>query len=387
MDTLTAKEIAMELREQGRDVCDAGLGENQRSPPKKLVRFLKKYADRKEYTSLHGVSGLSEALKRYMNPWKYFIFGNGLKELLFVTQLAFKGTIIHITPSWVSYYKQLRLLDKTPVEIRTTFESCWKVTGEQLEECFQRIDGPKMLLFNNPNNPTGICYTPDEVTILGRMCHRFGVIVLADEIYGQITFDDSFVSIGVHTTTIRASSISKDLGCGGYKLGWLAFPNELEDFMQNVKSVAKTIYSAPAAPIQYAFRDYLNLSDQNYGLQCKETCLFYKQLCDRICLKLSQTELKFIPTQAAWYVFVSFENYTIELASNKIQNDSQLALVLLNELNLVTLPGLSFRCFDLYCLRFSLVDIHNIDAGIDRLVSWLNELKCTYKSKNTKKNE
>ncbi len=384
MDTLIAKEIVIEFRQQGRDIWDAGLGENNQPPPKQFVKFLKKYAHCKEYTSLHGVNGLTDALSKYLNPWNQFIFGNGLKELLFIAQLAFKGTVIHITPS--RYYKQLHLLDKSPFELKTTLTSQWKARPEELEKCFQAIDGPKMLLFNNPNNPTGVCYTPDEVAVLGRLCHQYGVIVLSDEIYSQITFDDSFVSIGVHTTTIRASSISKDLGCEGYKLGWLAFPNELEDFMHSIKSIATTIYSAPAAPIQYAFRDFLN--SQYYGRQCKKTCYFYRNVCGRICTKLQQkTDLKFIPTQAAWYVFVSFENYTLELAANKIQNDIQLALVLLNELSIVTVPGLSFRCLDLFCLRFSLVDINNIDAGIDRLIRWLLELKCTYKSNNSRKNE
>lgn len=384
MDTLTAQEMTLELRQQGRELWDASLGENHRPAPNELVEYLRKHADKKESTSLHGVDGLSEALSRYLRPWSTYIFGNGLKELLFVAQLAFKGTIIHITPSF--NYKQLLSIGKKPVEIRTSMSSDWKVQPEQLSECFSNIDGPKMLLFNNPNNPTGVCYTPQEIAILGRICHQHGVLVLADEVYSNIVFDDTFVSIGVHTTTIRASSVSKDLGCGGYKLGWLAFPKELEGLMSDVKQVAATIYSAPAAPIQYAFRDYLNA--EHYGRQCKDTCEFYSVVCARICAVLREsTQLKFVAPRAAWYVFVSFEEYALELASHKIQNDVQLALVLLNEVGIVTVPGIAFRCFDLYCLRFSLVDMIHIDAGVQRFIQWLSDLKCTYKSNRTKKDE
>lgn len=374
MDTLAARELANELRKQNIDIWDAGLGQNNMLPPADLTQLLKKYAHKKEYTSLHGVDGLSHALARYNAPWDTFVFGNGVKELLFIAQMAFQGTIIHITPSWVSYYKQMALFGKVPFEIHTTFESNWKVLPGQLEDCFDNIVGPKMLLFNNPNNPTGVAYTADETAIIGKLCKKYDVLVLSDEIYSNLVFDDSFVSIGVHTKSVRASSLSKDIGCGGYKLGWLAFTPDSFDFMQSIKKFATSIYSAPSAPIQYAFRDFLMLGSV-YGAYCMKTRLLYAEKCSYVCKELSKTKLLFVPSQSAWYIFVSFRNYISCLSRLNIVDSITLSNYLANSLNIITVPGASFRCFDEMAVRFSIVDFDGYIAGCDRLIRWLETLK------------
>lgn len=366
METLGPMKIVSDLRAEGKEVWDAGLGANPLPPPKELVHALVKYADKKEYTPLSGVAGLTDALLPYIGTtWSNIVYGNGLKELLFAIQLAFEGTIIHITPSWVSYYQQLKIVGKRPVEIHTDFDNQWKVTAEQLHECFSSIEGPKMLLFNNPNNPTGIRYNQEEVAVVGKICKQYDVLVLSDEIYSHLVFDDCFVSIGVHTTAIRASSISKDIGCGGYKLGWLAFPTQCDDLRNKVMGIAAAIYSCPTAPIQYAFRDFL-LDEKNYGPTCLKTTWFFRELSEQVCRTLKTTHLKFIPTQSSWYVFVGFENYDLGL-----DNDKQLVKQLIDEVGLVCVPGSAFRCPHRMWVRLSLIDIQNMQDGLERLIHWL----------------
>ena len=368
METLGPLKLVSNLRAAGKEIWDAGLGANPLPAPKELVRALVKYAHKKEYTPLTGIPGLTDALIPYIGGvWSNIVYGNGLKELLFVVQLAFEGTIVHITPSWVSYYKQLDIIGKRPIEIHTGYTNEWKVTAEQRHECFSAIDGPKMLLFNNPNNPTGVRYTPEEVAMVGQICRMYDVLVLADEIYGHLVFDDSFVSIGVHTTAIRASSISKDMGCGGYKLGWLAFPKQCDALRTKVIEIAATIYSCPTAPIQYAFRDFLK-DEQNYGPTCLKTTWFFKELTEEVCRTLATTRLKFIPTQSSWYVFVGFEDYDIQ-----VDNDKQLVERLIDEVGLICVPGSAFRCPHRMWVRLSLIDIENMQDGLERLVRWLSE--------------
>lgn len=337
------------------NVWDAVSDENKLPMPLKMIEFLCKYADKNKID----VNVLSNALN--MKPWPHMIFGNGLEELLFAIQLTFDGTIIHIIPS--CYYFQL----SNVVNVYTSFETGWKIDVNNLEECFQNICGSKMLLFNNPNNPTGICYTPEEVKQIGLLCKKYDVLVLADEIYSNLVFDDSFVSIGVHTLTIRGSSFSKDVGCNG--LGWLAFPNELKSFMEKVSFFTVSNYSSITVPIQYAFCDLLKY--QLFGVQCKKVCHYYRKICLDVCNELhSKTKLRFVSTQSSWYLFLCFSEYSLNCT------DVQLCQMLLDYVGIIALPGSTFRCNEPLCVRFSLSNVSHVRDGINRLISWLNCLLC-----------
>ena len=92
-----------------------GLGENHLIQPKELIDKMIEYSHKKHYTSANGISNLNKALKKIYNDNNFpqhILLGNGLKELIFVVQLAFKGDIFHITPSWVSYEEQINILGK-----------------------------------------------------------------------------------------------------------------------------------------------------------------------------------------------------------------------------------------------------------------------------------
>jgi len=86
------------------------------------------------------------------------------------------------------------------------------------------------------------------------------------------------------------------------------------------------------------------------------------------------TKLKFVPTQAAWYIFVDFSEYTEKLTQIHIQSSEDLSLVLLNEIGLVCVEGGAFRTTQPLCLRLSLVDLrkNSLQQGIERLIVWLH---------------
>lgn len=374
METLGKTAIVNARKKQGLVVWDAGLGENPCPAPPKLIELLQLHSEKKEYTPLRGVAGLEEKVKELYTPRPTrILFGNGLKELLFVAQLAFRGTIVHITPSWVSYYKQLACVKKTQrlVEIHTSLRNEWKVSAEQLQATFKNIHEPILLLFNQPNNPTSVFYTSDEVKAIADVCRDHRVMVLADEIYANIS--DGFTSLAEYIPCIRASSISKDISAAGYRLGWLAFPHRFSKFAQRCEHFAATIYSCPAAPIQYAFRDFLALPNE-YRKSCSHIRDIFREKTSMICQRLSESKLKFVPTMSAWYVFVSFAEYATQLKMLDVHSSRDLSEILLNEIGLVTVDGESFRCAEPLCLRFSIIDFEGMQTGINRLLLWLNNI-------------
>jgi aspartate/methionine/tyrosine aminotransferase len=268
--TLNCKNIYNNRIANNLPVYDGRLGSNSVRQPNFFIESLKKFSDQKDYVSVRGIDELQKTLKsKYSNDlYKVdsVIVGNGLKELLFLLQLCFvnmtNGLIFHITPSWVSYKEQILILNKESnlVEIETTIDNMFKVKPEQLELELSKFQNQnKMIIFNNPNNPTGVLYTPDEVEEISKIIKKYNCIVLADEIYFNITHNRPIVSISkyIPDLTIIGNSVSKDMGCGGYRIGWLTFPKNLSELSNKCEAYGSSIYSCAPTPLQYATNEML----------------------------------------------------------------------------------------------------------------------------------
>ena len=235
--TLECKNKVKRLKELGKPIYNFGLGANPFQQPVQYINLVKKYSHKKEYTSTQGIEYLKDTLIKQHSSKKYspdhILVGNGLKELLFVVQMAFQGKIIHLTPSWVSYREHLRILDRLDqlIEIKTNSKDLYQINLEKLENILvEHKNHPIMLILNNPNNPTGVAFDKEYIEKLASLLRKYNVIVLADEIYIDIHHNNKIVSMSefIPDQTIIGTSVSKNIGCGGYRLGWMTFPKKLE---------------------------------------------------------------------------------------------------------------------------------------------------------------
>jgi len=392
--TLQSKLYLQEMRRLGRSVYNFGLGENPVNQPSFYVDMLAKHANQKSYTSSEGITPLNDCLKNMYNTenTKYEVLvGNGLKELLFVVQSAFKGKIIHVTPSWVSYSEHIDLLDRMDdlIEIKTSIENDFRINLDVLESVLQLHDQePKMILLNYPNNPTGTCYSNDHLKDIAELLRKYNCMIFADEIYLNLCYrgDQRSISEFAPELTIRATSVSKDMACGGYRIGWCVFPSNLHTFFETCRNYASRVYSCSAAPIQYATCELL---------ENKEVCKTYiektKQLYQHVIAELlpiiNKTKLIYPSPSSAWYVFIDFTNYKSELANLGVYDSIDLSVYLMKNHNIITVAGQHFRD-DSLALRFSLVDfsfdveteqfedldIENMKRGFHEMVSFLSSL-------------
>lgn len=387
--TLLAKEIKNKRIKDNLKVYDAGLGESPFGAPQSLKDQLIKYSHKKEYTNTKGILELQEKLG------KKIIVGNGLKPLIFVLQLTFSkmypnGTIYHILPAWVSYLEHTNILQCNQIGIETTSKENWKLTPKKLEEEFSKNkNGKKFIIFNNPTNPTGQLYTDFEVKELSKVFNKYNCIIFADRIYEGLVFpayDEVFGNLKKYSNkVITGSSLSKELGCGGYRLGWLVFPeNELKDFYDNCSSIAISTYSCPSIILQY-----VALKGLEYPDDIKEQVKFQKEMFEKIGSKITDklklTKLKYSTPQASWYIWIDFENYKEELNKLNIKTSSDLSNYLGNTFGIIVVPGQAFGDKSL-SIRLSFVAIKNInintkeyDDGIimecmDILISWISKL-------------
>ena len=365
--TLLAKQIKLDRIEKQLPVFDAGLGENPMPPPESMVLDVKKFSHLKHYTDAKGIASLKNILGDYL------LVGNGLKPLIYILQLAFSilypnGTIVHLQPQWVSYKEQTNIIRCNTVSVPCD-ENDWKVKPEVLEDVLKNINGEILLLFNNPNNPSGSIYNKMETESIAKITNKYKCLVFYDSIYSELVYPeyrDSFENFNKYNKNcIIGSSLSKTFGCGGYRFGWLIFSKTHEFNLYKVcHSLASSIYSCPSILFQHvtvnALKNNLCIT-KHLDFQHR---MFYNvsRMC---CWYFDKLNIRYSKIQAAWYTLLDFSYYSEKLKSKNINNSNDLSFALLNDIGLITVSGTAFNISKNYVLRYSLVDIKDIDIEND----------------------
>lgn len=352
--TLAINERSQELKHQGRDVYRLGLGQSPFPVPREVVKALKLYAKEKDYLPVKGLRQLRGAVadfhrdKDQVNAQPDCVLvGPGSKELMFLLQLVYYGEIIVPTPCWVSYVPQAKMLGKQIRLIPTCFDDKWRVTPDVLLkncECENDVYRPRILVLNYPGNPEGGTYTPGELEALADIAQRFELIVLSDEIYGQLHFKGGHVSIARYypERTIISSGLSKWCGAGGWRLGTFTFPPELGWLMDAMASAASETYTSVSAPIQYAavraFRGGITI--ERYLCHARRILSTLGTWCYE---HLAGAGIRMHPPEGAFYLFLDFTPLAARLSDRGINDSEELCERLLAETGVAILPGTVFE--------------------------------------------
>ena len=199
--TLRINEISKKLEKEGKEIIKFGFGESPFPVPAKIIEELKKNAHQKSYLPIQGLEDLRVFISKYESKKKnknfspdQIIIGPGSKELMFLLHISFDGDIILPTPSWVSYKPQSIIADNKFHWIETIAENNWYPSAENLEKLIlKNKEKNYLLILNSPNNPSGqVCKNIKEIS---EIVKKYKIIVLSDEIYSELTFDESYESI------------------------------------------------------------------------------------------------------------------------------------------------------------------------------------------------
>ena len=161
---------------------------------------------------------------------------------MFLLHMIFDGEILLPAPSWVSYKPQA-ILGRNKFHIIETYrEKNWFPSAKAIESIVSKNVNKNYLLFlNSPNNPSGlICKNLDE---LSEVIKKYNILVLSDEIYSDLTFENNFTSIADYCPqhTIISNGLSKWCGAGGWRLGYFVIPNEYLKLMNSLKVLALSL--------------------------------------------------------------------------------------------------------------------------------------------------
>lgn len=349
--TLLINEISNKLIREGRKVYKLGLGQSPFPVPQMVVDELKVNAHQKNYLPVKGLYELRTAVADYHSRRNNIrrnaenvMIGPGSKELMFLLQFVYYGDLVIPTPSWVSYAPQAKFIGRNVEWLNTSEKTKWRIAHRDLENlCKRDPDRPRIVILNYPSNPTGATYSVNELKALAEVAKKYRIILLSDEIYGELIFDGKHISIAKFYPegTIISSGLSKWCGAGGWRLGTFTFPSTLDWLLDSMSSVASETFTSTSAPIQYAavcaFRG--GISIERYLNNARRVL---KSLGFSIHKKLAKAGISAPKPEGGFYLFCNFNKYDAKLKKIGIINSSQLVQRLLEDTGVALLPGSAF---------------------------------------------
>ena len=185
---------------------------------------------------------------------------------------------------------------------------------------------------NSPNNPSGaVCKNLEELATVAK---KYKILILSDEIYTDLTFTGEYNSISKFypELTFITGGLSKWCGAGGWRLGFLAVPKKLTEFLKSLKSLASESYSTVNTPTQYASVEAYAYEHDLYKLKVRA---ILKAVGNYVYNNLKSNKILIAPPQGAFYLMPEFKN-------KKYKTSSKLCEAILNETGVAMLPGSDF---------------------------------------------
>jgi aspartate aminotransferase len=251
--TIAVSQRARDLKAQGKDVIGLGAGEPDFDTPDNIKEAAIAAIRRGEtkYTAVEGIPELRAAVARKFKrengldykPSQCFVSPGG-KNIIYnaMTATLNKGDeVIVVAPYWVSYPDIVLLSGAQPVIIETSLEDGFRLTPNALDKAITHKT--KWLIFNQPSNPTGACYTREQLKALTDVLLKHPhVWVLTDDMYEHLVYGGfEFSTIAqvepeLYHRTLTTNGVSKAYAMTGWRIGYCGGPEPLIKAMAKLQS-------------------------------------------------------------------------------------------------------------------------------------------------------
>jgi len=232
------------------DVISLGIGEPDFDTPWHIreAAIYSLEQGRTHYTSNLGAPALRAAIAKYVekhfslayDPHTEVIVTVGVSEAIDLALRAILNPgdeVLYHEPCYVSYNPSIVLSHGVPVAVATRAEDQFRVTAEAIAA--RITPRSRVLMLNFPTNPTGGTQTREELAKIAALCVKHDLVVLSDEIYSELTYDDAeHVSIaslpGMQERTVFLHGFSKAFAMTGFRIGYACAPAVLTDAMMKI---------------------------------------------------------------------------------------------------------------------------------------------------------
>ncbi|HNX37094.1 MAG TPA: pyridoxal phosphate-dependent aminotransferase [Candidatus Cloacimonadota bacterium] len=383
--TLTLSAKAKEMKDQGIDVINFGVGEPDFNTPDYIKNAARTAIDNNftRYTANAGIIELRKAICGKLSrdngleyEAKQILVSPGAKASIINTLIAVcdaQDAVLIPSPYWVSYPYQAMLANAEPVYVPTLIEDSYKVKPEVLESVIKDNPNTKALILNSPSNPTGAVYTKAELEGIAEICLKYGILVISDEIYERLVYDGvkhvsiASVSKEMQDQTVVINGVSKAYAMTGWRLGYAAGPTEIIAAAGRVQEHASSCVNSIT---QKACVTALNEEDESIEkmrVQFEERRNF---LYDNL---MHNPHVKGFKPQGAFYIMPDISWY---LENNKlgIKDTDRFCDILLEKHHVALVAGGSFGIEG--SVRFSYANsMQNLIEGASRFAAFLSELR------------
>ncbi|MEG3834201.1 MULTISPECIES: pyridoxal phosphate-dependent aminotransferase [unclassified Microcoleus] len=373
--TLAIAAKAKAMKAEGIDVCSLSTGEPDFDTPEHIKAAAKQALDagKTKYGPVAGEPQLKAAIARKLqsdNNLHYqpenIIVTNGGKHSLYNLMMALiepGEEVIIPAPYWLSYPEMVKLASGKPVIVRTDASTGYKITPEQLS----RAITPKTKLFvlNSPSNPTGMVYTPAEIKALAEVIVDRDILVVADEIYEKIIYDDAqHVSIGslgkeIFDRTLISSGFAKAYSMTGWRIGYLAGPIELIKATNTIQGHSTSNVCTFAQYGAIAALESSQESVETMRLAFAERRQVIFELLDAV------PGISCIKPDGAFYMFVNI--------SKTGMNSLEFCDAFLEKQQVAVIPGIAFGADDHIRLSYA-TDLGTIKKAVERLDKFVRSI-------------
>ena len=381
--TLRMAQQAREMASKGFDIINLSLGEPDFDTPIHIKEKAKESIDLgyTKYTPVAGTLEIRNAISKKFseqNGLHYspdeILVSNGAKQSfanLCFALLESGDEVILFSPYWVSYYEIIKMAGGTPVLLESTVESDYKPDLELLREAI----GPKsrMVVFSSPCNPTGTVFALDYLKGIADILKDYpDILVVSDEIYEHIIFDEKHTSIGslegMNARTATINGFSKGFSMTGWRLGYMGAPKEV---ILACTKVQGQFTSGAASFTQRAGAYALNHDlDSTYAM----VQAFHNRRDLLLDLIKEIPEWKVNRPKGAFYILPQVDHYFGKSYQDYFIKDAEdLALFLLSEAHVAVVSGDAFGAPNCLRISYSLSEEKIVEA-IQRIKSALAKL-------------
>jgi aspartate/methionine/tyrosine aminotransferase len=384
--TLAVDAKAKALKAAGAPVIGFGAGEPDFPTPDYIVQSafeaLKNPANFR-YTPAAGLPELKDGVVRKTKrdsrlevSSSQVLITNGGKQAVyqaFASILDPGDEVLLPSPYWTTYPEAIALAGGKTVEVFADETANYRVTVDQLEKA--RTSKTKVLLFCSPSNPTGSVYSKEQVIEIGTWAHEHGIWVITDEIYEHLVYDSHVAASmpvvvpELQDTFIIINGVAKTYAMTGWRVGWMIGPNDVIKAATNLQSHLTSNVN------NIAQRAAITALNGNLDAVYEMRKAFDARR--KIMVKmLNDIDGVYCPMpEGAFYAYPSVKELIGKKVRGKsITSSSELATIILDEVEVAVVPGEAFGPGGYLRLSYALSDSDLVE-GVGRIQQLLSEVR------------
>ena len=385
--TMAVTQKARELKAAGKDIIGLGAGEPDFDTPENIKKAAIQAINGGDtkYTPVDGTPELKQAIKakfKRENNLDYELdeisVGTGGKQIIFnafAVSLNESDEVIIPAPYWVTYPDVVNYFNGKPIFVQCGEESGFKITPQQLENTINQ--STKWFILNSPSNPTGSCYTKNELLELANVLKKYPhVNIMTDDLYEHLIYDDNefhtFASIApeLKERILTLNGVSKAYAMTGWRIGYAGGNASLIKAMGKLQSQST---SNPTSISQAAAVEALN-GDNSF---IAERAKVFKGRRDFLINEFtSMNGITCRVPEGAFYVFPSCKGVIgkVDESNNKITNDEEFTTSLLEHAGVAVVQGSAFGLEGYFRISYATSD-ENLKNACVRMRDFLNKLR------------